>query len=63
METTKVTVLENGPLIVEGNLEITHRDGSTESRENKTAFCRCGYSLNKPFCDGKHKSCPVAAEL
>jgi len=44
----------NGPLIVKGNLEIVKADGSTEMRTKMTAFCRCGASDNKPFCDGSH---------
>lgn len=51
---TKVEVLENGPLLVYGTIHITHRDGSTEKKNKTTAFCRCGYSGNKPYCDGSH---------
>ena len=50
-----VEVVQNGPLMVFGNLTIKHNDGTT-SRENRvTAFCRCGGSGNKPYCDGTHK--------
>lgn len=52
---TKVEVLENGPLLVHGNLAVTLKDGSTESQTRTTAFCRCGASLNKPYCDGAHR--------
>ena len=24
-------------------------------KEKMTAFCRCGASSNKPYCDGQHK--------
>jgi CDGSH-type Zn-finger protein len=24
-------------------------------KDNITAFCRCGGSSNKPFCDGTHR--------
>ena len=51
---TKVEVKTNGPLIVEGNLEVNKPDGTSEIRSKKTAFCRCGASSNKPFCDGSH---------
>jgi uncharacterized Fe-S cluster protein YjdI len=53
---TKVKVNLNGPLLVSGNLSIAHFTGETIKKENNTAFCRCGYSKNKPFCDGAHKS-------
>jgi len=51
---TKVEVLENGPLLVYGTLKVTHKDGKQEIKNKTTAFCRCGLSANKPFCDGTH---------
>ncbi len=51
---TKVEALENGPLLVYGTLNITNSDGTKEKRNKTTAFCRCGASQNKPFCDGAH---------
>ncbi|MEM9051011.1 MAG: (4Fe-4S)-binding protein [Bacteroidota bacterium] len=51
---TKVQVLENGPLLVSGNLLVTDKDGNTEKKDKATAFCRCGHSQNKPYCDGAH---------
>lgn len=51
---TSVEVMPNGPLIVKGNLEVKHK-GTVEQKESKvTAFCRCGASANKPYCDGSH---------
>lgn len=52
---TCAKVIENGPLIVTGQIEITHIDGSTEVKETRASFCRCGLSANKPYCDGGHK--------
>jgi uncharacterized Fe-S cluster protein YjdI len=51
---TKVEALENGPLLVYGTLNITNSDGTTDKRNKTTAFCRCGASQNKPYCDGAH---------
>ncbi|WP_299674685.1 (4Fe-4S)-binding protein [uncultured Tenacibaculum sp.] len=51
---TKVEVLENGPLLVYGTLKVTDKDGNTEAKNKTTAFCRCGHSDNKPYCDGAH---------
>jgi uncharacterized Fe-S cluster protein YjdI len=52
---TKVEILENGPLLIHGVMEVTNSNGNTEKREKTTAFCRCGVSQNKPYCDGAHK--------
>lgn len=51
---TKVEVMENGPLLVYGTLKVTDKDGNTETKNKTTAFCRCGGSQNKPYCDGTH---------
>lgn len=51
---TKVEVLGNGPLLVYGTLKVTHKDGTSETKNKTTAFCRCGASNNKPYCDGAH---------
>lgn len=51
---TKIEVLENGPLLVYGTLKVTHKDGKQETKNKTTAFCRCGASQNKPYCDGAH---------
>jgi len=56
METaTKIDILENGPLLVHGTMEVTNSNGEKEIKEKTTAFCRCGVSQNKPYCDGAHK--------
>jgi CDGSH-type Zn-finger protein/uncharacterized Fe-S cluster protein YjdI len=44
----------NGPLLISGNVEIVSGTGRTTNRVTKTAFCRCGQSANKPYCDGSH---------
>jgi uncharacterized Fe-S cluster protein YjdI len=51
---TKIEVLENGPLLIYGTLKITDKEGNAESKNRTTAFCRCGASRNKPYCDGAH---------
>ncbi len=51
---TKVEILENGPLLVYGTLKISDKNGNTETKNKTTAFCRCGQSANKPYCDGAH---------
>lgn len=51
----KVEVVAGGPLLVTGDVYIVHKSGLKESRADITAFCRCGASSNKPFCDGSHE--------
>lgn len=49
-----VEAMPNGPLLVYGNLTVKTKAGE-ETRSGKvTAFCRCGQSQNKPYCDGSH---------
>ncbi len=50
-----VEVMPDGPLLVYGNITIKDKDGSEVKKNNVTAFCRCGQSGNKPYCDGTHK--------
>jgi CDGSH-type Zn-finger protein/uncharacterized Fe-S cluster protein YjdI len=50
-----VTPTPNGPLLVEGNLELCSGTGRTLNRTQKTWLCRCGASQNKPYCDGSHR--------
>ena len=50
-----IEVVKNGPLMVFGNIRLRHADGSFSNQHRVTAFCRCGASNNKPFCDGTHK--------
>ena len=50
-----VKPLEDGPILVTGNLSISSASGRVAWRGNSVALCRCGASENKPFCDGKHK--------
>ncbi|NHF60261.1 hypothetical protein FK220_012980 [Flavobacteriaceae bacterium TP-CH-4] len=53
---TEVRVRENGPLLINGVLTVTLGDGTVEKKTGNTAFCRCGASNNKPYCDGTHRS-------
>ena len=45
----------NGPCVVEGSFTLVSSDGLARAACGpRTAFCRCGHSRNKPFCDGSH---------
>ena len=50
-----IKATKNGPILVKGNIEIEDSTGEVTTPEGKmTALCRCGASVNKPFCDGSH---------
>jgi len=53
---TKITILSNGPIRIEGDFDILDPAGSAFGLAGRTAIslCRCGQSANKPFCDGSH---------
>ena len=52
----------HGPLLVEGPIEVVSGTGRTTNRVTKTAFCRCGQSANKPYCDGSHNRVGFVAD-
>lgn len=52
---TIVEASPNGPLMVYGNIKVKDRDGNETVKHKVTAFCRCGASENKPYCDGSHR--------
>jgi CDGSH-type Zn-finger protein/uncharacterized Fe-S cluster protein YjdI len=47
--------IKDGPLMLNGNLTIKNSSGRDAWNGERAALCRCGESLNKPFCDGAHK--------
>ncbi len=57
MAATKLTVNNNGSVIIEGDFEIVDKNGNQYDLggREKLSICRCGLSNNKPFCDGSHK--------
>ena len=70
MSNTKITVSQNGPLRIEGEITICDAQGNSYGLAGRTmiSLCRCGNSQNKPFCDGTHNKVgfqhePVAFEL
>jgi CDGSH-type Zn-finger protein len=52
----KITAKTNGPLLVEGAIDLVDQNGKAYAAPNATKFalCRCGGSSKKPFCDGTH---------
>jgi CDGSH-type Zn-finger protein len=54
----KITVRPNGPLRVEGEIQLTDAEGRAWDLTGKPgiSLCRCGASANRPFCDGSHRT-------
>lgn len=64
MSDVKIDLRPNGPLLVTGPITLNDTQGKSYDLGGKEtiALCRCGASLNKPFCDGSHKGCGFASE-
>ncbi len=56
MAATKITINDNGPIRIEGDFSIIDAQGGEYGLAGRTviSLCRCGFSSNKPFCDGSH---------
>lgn len=59
MAEVKITIRKNGPYRVEapeGSIQLVDAAGNQVDLAGRTSFslCRCGASVNKPFCDGTH---------
>lgn len=55
----EIVAKPNGPYVVSGDmslLELRDGEGNLYNLEGKKRvfLCRCGASINKPFCDGQH---------
>ena len=59
MAATRIMVMSNGSLRVEGDFELVDQDGKPFglAGRQRVSLCRCGQSGNKPFCDSAHKTC------
>ena len=53
-EQNTIGVSANGPLTLQGDLEVIGLDGSVLLKDTRMTLCRCGASNNKPLCDGSH---------
>lgn len=52
---TIIEVSHKGPLLVYGNVVVKDAHGNETKKNKVTAFCRCGQSSSKPYCDGTHR--------
>ena len=44
----------DGPIWVRGGIPVESAEGKNYRIRNRVTLCRCGKSLNKPFCDSSH---------
>ncbi|WP_186629781.1 CDGSH iron-sulfur domain-containing protein [Rhodococcus sp. BP22] len=57
MSRTRIRVVERGPMLVDGPVEITMPDGSqVVSDRSVVALCMCKRSKIYPFCDTSHRA-------
>jgi hypothetical protein len=59
---TEIRVMKDGPLVVKGKFKIIGSAGNELRQMKMASFCRCGKSLNMPFCDGRHRKVGFSAE-
>ena len=48
------SICREGPLYLQGDLEIRNFDGSLVLKDTRIALCRCGASRIMPLCDKNH---------
>ncbi len=54
MADVTINIIKNGPLIVNGPVDLKDSEGKAYPAQKRMALCRCGASTEKPFCDGTH---------
>jgi len=53
----RITLVRNGPLLVEGPVEVVDDDGAVAvSRRFTVAICMCRRSRSYPWCDTSHRN-------
>ena len=54
MATVKIQPLDNGPFLVDGEINLVDGEGKQIETKEQNYLCRCGLSTNQPFCTGAH---------
>jgi CDGSH-type Zn-finger protein len=65
MSEISIRVRPNGPLLVEGSVQLFDSQGNPypiNPDKPSIALCRCGASARRPFCDGAHKTSGFACD-
>jgi CDGSH-type Zn-finger protein len=58
-----ITCAKDGPMIVKGLENLINSNGKRLETKPAMGLCRCGASLNKPYCDGNHKYAGFTDEI
>jgi hypothetical protein len=53
-ECTEVKIMQGGPLLITGKHQLYDEEGNRIKTGIMTSVCRCGNSMNSPYCDGTH---------
>jgi CDGSH iron-sulfur domain-containing protein 3 len=63
----RLQILNQGPIIVAGHVDLVDDNGDVIHSQEPVALCRCGLSETMPFCDGIEyghmKNCSRAQEI
>ena len=51
----KIKIMKDGPIVVEGTFKVLDSNDKRLKASVMTSFCRCGHSMNMPWCDGTHR--------
>jgi CDGSH-type Zn-finger protein len=51
----QIRLRANGPLVMQGSVQVVAEDGRVLREAMSMALCRCGASREAPFCDGSHR--------
>lgn len=60
--TLTIKAVKDGPVLLKGNVTISGGSGRDSWSGKQVALCRCGASVNKPFCDGSHKKAGFSSD-
>ena len=54
-QAVQVKIMKDGPIVVEGEFRVLDAAENELKSSVMTSFCRCGHSMNMPWCDGTHR--------
>lgn len=55
MSKVSIQALDNGPYVVNGQVELVDGEGKVIETKEQCYLCRCGLSATQPYCNGAHE--------